>query len=103
MDRRTFLKRSAMLAGGALVIAVSPALADVAVKAKRNELSFDSDLYKQFQNPASKYHPFVRWWWNGDKVEAGELVRELHLLKNAGIGGVEINPISFPTTGDDLG
>jgi hypothetical protein len=47
----------------------------------------------------------VRWWWNGDKVEANELIRELRLLKNAGIGGVEINPIEFPTRseGDDLG
>ena len=38
------------------------------------------DLYKQFQNPDSRYRPFVRWWWNGDRVEAEELVRELHLL-----------------------
>ena len=46
----------------------------------------------------------VRWWWNGNKVEAGELVRELHVLKAAGIGGVEINPIEFPTHGDqDMG
>ena len=40
--------------------------------------------------------PFVRWWWNGDKVDTVELKRELHLLHDAGIGGVEINPIEFP-------
>ena len=40
--------------------------------------------------------PFVRWWWNGDKVDTIELKRELHLLHEAGIGGVEINPIEFP-------
>ena len=67
------------------------------------QIHFDSDLYKLFNNPESKYRPFVRWWWNGDKVEAKELIRELHLVKEAGIGGVEINPISFPTTGEDLG
>ena len=60
-------------------------------------------LYQGFQQPASEYHPFVRWWWNGDKVEADELVREMHLLKEAGIGGVEINPIAFPTYCDSLG
>ncbi len=60
-------------------------------------------LYQGFQQPASEYHPFVRWWWNGDKVEADELVRELRLLKEAGIGGVEINPIAFPTYCDSLG
>ena len=60
-------------------------------------------LYQVFQQPPSEYHPFVRWWWNGDKVEAEELVREMRLLKEAGIGGVEINPIAFPTYCDSLG
>jgi hypothetical protein len=57
-------------------------------------------LYKQFQNPTARYRPFVRWWWNGDAVEAKELIRELHLLKDAGIGGVEINPIELPSNAD---
>ena len=60
-------------------------------------------LYAEFRQPASEYRPFVRWWWNGDKVEADELVRELRLLKEADIGGVEINPIAFPTYCDSLG
>ena len=60
-------------------------------------------LYQEFQQPSSEYHPFVRWWWNGDKVEADELVRELRLLKEASIGGVEINPIAFPTYCDSIG
>ena len=41
--------------------------------------------------------PWVRWWWNGDKVDTVELKRELQLLHDAGIGGVEINPIEFPS------
>ena len=53
-------------------------------------------MYQEFRQPASEYRPFVRWWWNGDKVEADELVREMRLLKEAGIGGVEINPVTFP-------
>ncbi|MBO7615931.1 MAG: glycoside hydrolase family 2 [Bacteroidales bacterium] len=60
-------------------------------------------LYQAFRQPTSEYRPFVRWWWNGDKVEAEELVREMRLLKEAGIGGVEINPIAFPTYCDSLG
>ena len=59
-------------------------------------------LYSQFQNPDTRYRPFVRWWWNGDRVKAEELVRELHIMKDAGIGGVEINPISFPSGADTL-
>ena len=60
-------------------------------------------MYAEFRQPSAEYRPFVRWWWNGDKVEADELVRELRLLKKAGIGGVEINPIAFPTYCDSLG
>ena len=60
-------------------------------------------LYAEFQQPASEYRPFVRWWWNGDKVDSAELVREMRLLKEAGIGGVEINPIAFPTYCDSIG
>ena len=69
----------------------------------KNEGLDMEQLYAEFQQPASEYRPFVRWWWNGDKVEADELVRELRLLKEAGIGGVEINPIAFPTYCDSLG
>lgn len=43
-----------------------------------------------------RYRPWVRWWWNGDKVDTLELKRELQVLRKAGIGGVEINPIEFP-------
>ena len=104
MDRRTFLRRSALLAAGGFLAAMSPTLAEAAVKAAtKGSLSFDSEAYKRFKNSQFKYHPYVRWWWNGDKVEAEELIRELHLLKEAGIAGVEINPIAFPTTGDDMG
>ena len=47
--------------------------------------------------------PFVRWWWNGDKLQKEEITRELELLKDAGIGGVEINPIEFPAKVDTSG
>ena len=64
----------------------------------------EASLYNIFKNPDIKYRPFVRWWWNGDKIQKEELARELRLLKAAGIGGVEINPIAFPGNGaDDLG
>ena len=64
----------------------------------------EASLYNIFKNPDIKYRPFVRWWWNGDKIQKEELARELRLLKAAGIGGVEINPIAFPGNGtDDMG
>ena len=69
----------------------------------RHDTLTTEQMYEAFRQPASEHHPFVRWWWNGDKVEADELVRELHLLKEAGIGGVEINPIAFPSYCDSIG
>jgi hypothetical protein len=103
MRRRKFISGGVlaasgwMAAGGLNLFAVSPAGSET--------ISGKSGLYELFRDPASNYRPFVRWWWNGNKVEAGELVRELRLLKEAGIGGVEINPVQFPSRseGDDPG
>jgi len=53
-------------------------------------------LYKGFQNPSGAARPFVRWWWNGGRVVEKELIRELDVLKEKGISGVEINPVAFP-------
>lgn len=52
-----------------------------------------SAFYSMFKDPTSIYRPFVRWWWNGDKVQAVEINRELKLLKDAGIGGMEIKVV----------
>ena len=100
MKRRSFIFQSAVLSAGCF--AVNP-LTSFGKALKPEDISIDSKLYRTFKSPGSKYHPFVRWWWNGDKVEAKELVRELHLLKEAGVGGVEINPISFPSVAEDTG
>lgn len=61
------------------------------------------DLFLGFQNPPAEARPFVRWWWNGNKVNADELDRELELLKEVGFGGVEINPIAMPKHALDNG
>lgn len=83
----------------ATILQAAPTQAEKA----QQQASSGNTYYDQFRNPEAKYRPFVRWWWNGDKVNADELRRELHLLKDAGIGGVEINPVGFPGGADDLG
>ena len=55
-----------------------------------------NELYSLFSKPPAECKPFVRWWWNGDCIEVDELRRELDIMKAAGIGGVEINPIAHP-------
>ena len=110
MDRRTFLIRRAMLAAGGLAVTMLPGvteaaeMAEAAAKAAGDgSLRFDAELYHRFANPDSVYRPFVRWWWNGDKVEPEELRRELRVMKAAGIGGVEINPIGIAEEDNDMG
>jgi hypothetical protein len=63
----------------------------------------ESDLFSNFQNPPAEARPFVRWWWNGNRLQKEEIVRQLDVLHEAGIGGVEINPIAMPEEADDMG
>ncbi|MDR0685889.1 MAG: glycoside hydrolase family 2, partial [Dysgonamonadaceae bacterium] len=98
-SRRKFIKSGMTIAASIPVMQFMPLKA--AITNRRQEENTDK-LYELFKNPPATAKPFVRWWWNGDKLSAKEILRELDVLKNAGIGGVEINPIAFPG-GDDLG
>ena len=53
-------------------------------------LPAESALRESFQNPPITARPMVRWWWPGGDVTDEEISRELRLMKEAGIGGVEI-------------
>ena len=101
MERRDFLIRGSLTASGLVVLNSIPSFArtsfDEEVKQKADS------LYQLFNEPQAQYRPYVRWWWNGDKIQKEELARELRILKAAGISGVEINTISFPKSTDDMG
>lgn len=45
----------------------------------------------------------MRWWWNGNHITAGEIIRQLDVLQAAGVGGVEINPIAMPPGSAEVG
>ncbi len=62
----------------------------------------DDPAWAGFREPPTACRPFVRWWWNGNKLAKDEILRELDVLKAAGIGGVEINSIKFPAEKDPL-
>ncbi|MDQ2864130.1 MAG: glycoside hydrolase family 2, partial [Bacteroidota bacterium] len=100
MERRDFLLQGSLAASGILFLNSISSFARPNF-GEGNEQKKVS-LYQLFKEPAAQYRPYVRWWWNGDKIEKAELARELRILKNAGIGGVEINPISFPSRTDDM-
>ena len=99
MNRRDIITRSLYTAGGYILL--SPVAAEQRMLLPDGKGS--NDYFALFRNTDAGYRPFVRWWWNGDKVQPEELIRELRLLKSVGIGGVEINPIKFPENTDDLG
>ena len=56
----------------------------------------EKELYKTFANPDARHRPYVRWWWNGARVNEQEILRELDVMHKAGIGGGEIKTIQFP-------
>ncbi|KMQ64477.1 glycoside hydrolase family 2 [Chryseobacterium angstadtii] len=101
MKRRDFLKQCSAAASGLVLANVLPSYAWAMPGEYYSPGS--KSLFEIFSNPENQYRPFVRWWWNGNKIEKAELARELRVLKAAGIGGVEINPISFPLRTDDMG
>lgn len=97
LNRRKFLQISSITVVGLPLSQIS------GCKSFYNDPEFDeTQLYQLFQNPENINKPFIRWWWNGIRVVKDELLRELDLLKTAGIGGIEINAIEFPENTDPL-
>jgi len=98
MKRRTFFKNSLLITSGTLFMdsflgCVNPLLQEGNVE----------EYFKGFQDPPADSRLFVRWWWNGNRLAEKEILRELDVMKAAGIGGVEINPIAFPQGSDPVG
>jgi hypothetical protein len=98
LDRRKFIKLSSVTVAGL-------PLARITKNAEWYDFIGDApqgELYAAFKNPINTSKPFVRWWWNGNRVVKEELARELDMLKALDVGGVEINSIRFPETSDPM-
>lgn len=98
MKRRDFVKNTMLGSSG--VVLMNPLLGCVNSTPKANNLE---KYFRGFQNPPANARLFVRWWWNGNRLDKNEVLRELDVMKAAGIGGVEINPIAFPGDADPVG
>ncbi|MBT3384474.1 MAG: hypothetical protein HN778_12045 [Prolixibacteraceae bacterium] len=88
-NRRDFLK---IIGTGASYIAITSTLWGINAC---NQKITDEDLFHLFSNPPAEAKPFYRWWWNGNLLTKKEVIRELKIMKSAGAGGVEINPIAL--------
>ena len=60
------------------------------------------DLRRLFASPPPDSRIMMRWWWFGPAVTKPELERELRVMRDGGIGGVEIQPV-YPLVPDDAG
>jgi hypothetical protein len=60
-----------------------------------HDIHQEDTLYQGFQNPPAHARPFVRWWWHGNRITEDELLRELDIMQEVGLGGIEINPIAM--------
>jgi hypothetical protein len=54
-----------------------------------------------FLNPPDDCRVMMRWWWFGPAVTTAELEREMQLMKEGGIGGIEVQPV-YPVALDDV-
>ncbi len=57
-------------------------------------------LRQAFLEPPDDSRIMMRWWWFGPSVTERELARELEVMKDGGIGGVEVQPV-YPVALDD--
>ena len=59
-----------------------------------------ADLERAFRDPPDDSRIMMRWWWFGPAVTRSELERELRVMKDGGIGGVEVQAV-YPLALDD--
>jgi hypothetical protein len=59
-----------------------------------------NELQQNFDRPPDDARIMVRWWWFGPSVNKAELEREMKVMKEGGIGGIEVQT-TYPLVLDD--
>jgi hypothetical protein len=59
-----------------------------------------ADVRRGFERAPDDARIMMRWWWFGPSVTKAEIERELRVMKEGGIGGVEVQPV-YPLLPDD--
>ena len=74
----------------------------VSVAARQAPLNAVSaaQLREAFTYPPDDTRIMMRWWWFGTAVTEPELAREMRVMKEAGIGGIEVQPV-YPVALND--
>src|SRR5690606_20068698 len=58
-----------------------------------------ASLKEGFANPVGTARPKVYWWWLNGFIDRARIKEELHAIKDAGLGGVDIFEIGFRPDG----
>jgi hypothetical protein len=82
-----------------ILVATSLVVAIAFAQLPSNSMSA-AQLREAFAHPPDDARIMMRWWWFGSAVTEQELARELRVMKAAGVGGVEIQPV-YPVALDD--
>jgi hypothetical protein len=59
-----------------------------------------NELERNFGQPPDDSRIMMRWWWFGPSVNKAELEREMKVMKEGGIGGIEVQT-TYPIVLDD--
>jgi hypothetical protein len=90
LRRRTFVQGSVAAAAVSTTIASGEASATPPVPGDGRQTGSSALRWPQF---TAETRPWVRWWWLGSAVTGAGLTRHLLQLHQAGLGGVEVQPI----------
>jgi hypothetical protein len=75
--------------------------AEISVRAQNpSQLGSLESLQRAFEHPLEDSKIMMRWWWFGPSVTKPEIERELEVMKQAGIGGFEVQTV-YPLALDD--
>jgi hypothetical protein len=91
--------RRAIRGGGWWITAVLLVAGPIAAAQRVDPLA---DLRRVWEQPTADARPMMRWWWFGAAVTPESLDRELQAMHDAGLGGVEVQPV-YPLVPDDRG
>ena len=96
LNRRRFFQSSA--AGSVVMgVSVTRGAGNLQISAADGE-----GIEALLQRPPLDCRPMTRWWWYGGGVTEAGVNRDLMQMREAGIGGVEIQPV-YPLSADDPG
>ncbi|MGI9074632.1 MAG: glycosyl hydrolase [Bryobacteraceae bacterium] len=99
LSRRGFLRVTGSVVG--VVGSVGQQRPRVSGSLQRVSLDLNEDsLRAVFLDPPATARPMTRWWWFGGAITHDEITRELTLMRDAGLGGVELQPV-YPLAVDD--